>query len=78
MMTNITLYTKNNCPQCMMTKHFFNQHNIQYQEINLDTHPEYTEQLKEKGFFSLPVVVDSKQTIEISGFQPDALKALVS
>ncbi|WP_032823307.1 glutaredoxin domain-containing protein, partial [Oenococcus oeni] len=30
----MTVYTKNNCPQCKATKRWLNEHNIDYQEIN--------------------------------------------
>ena len=51
----ITIYTKNKCPQCMMTKKFFDNKGVTYKELNLDTHPELIPELKEKGIATAPV-----------------------
>lgn len=39
-MSQITLFSKNNCMQCKMTKKFLEQNGADYQEINIDEHPE--------------------------------------
>ena len=39
----ITIYTKNNCVQCKMSKREFDRYNVEYREINIDEHPEITE-----------------------------------
>ncbi len=58
-----------------MTKRFLDQHNVAYQEINLDEQPEFIKHVKELGFSSAPVV--ETDTESFSGFQPSKLKALV-
>ena len=58
-----------------MTKRFLDQHNVAYQEINLDEQPEFIEHVKGLGFSSAPVV--ETDTESFSGFQPSKLKALV-
>ena len=42
----VTVYSKNNCVQCKMTKRFLDSNNIAYREINLDEQPEFIEQVK--------------------------------
>jgi hypothetical protein len=37
----ITIYSKNDCVQCKMTKKFLDQHKVEYNEINLDEQPEF-------------------------------------
>jgi len=32
----VTVYSKNNCVQCKMTKRFLDSNNVAYREINLD------------------------------------------
>ena len=32
----VTVYSKNNCVQCKMTKRFLDSNNVAYHEINLD------------------------------------------
>lgn len=71
----VTVYSKNNCVQCKMTKRFLEQHNVDFKEINLDEQPEYIEHVKSLGFSAAPVVETDSESF--SGFQPAKLKALV-
>lgn len=73
----ITVFSKNNCMQCKMTKRYLEAHNISFEEINIDDHPEKIPWLKKQGFKSLPVVI-KENTEAIVGFSPDRLKALAS
>ena len=70
----VTVYSKNNCVQCKMTKRFLDSNNVAYREINLDEQPEYIEQVKELGFSAAPVI--QTPTEVFSGFQPGKLKQL--
>ena len=70
----VTVYSKNNCVQCKMTKRFLDSNNITYQEINLDEQPEYIEHVKDLGFNEAPVI--ETPTEVFSGFQPGKLKQL--
>ena len=49
----VTVYSKNNCVQCKMTKRFLDSNNVEYKEINLDEQPEYIDQVKELGLVLL-------------------------
>ena len=46
----VTIYSKNNCMQCKMTKRFLSEHNVEFEERNINQHPEYVSYLKDKGF----------------------------
>ena len=70
----VTIYSKNNCVQCKMTKRFLDSNNIAYREINLDEQPEFIEQVKELGFSAAPII--QTPTEVFSGFQPAKLKKL--
>lgn len=72
----ITVYSKNNCVQCKMTKRFLDQHQVSFREINLDEQPEFIQHVKELGFSAAPVI--ETETESFSGFQPSKLKALIS
>ncbi|GAA6237301.1 redoxin NrdH [Apilactobacillus micheneri] len=74
-MEKVTVYSKNNCMQCKMTKRFLGEHNIEFVEKNINEQPEYVDYLKEKGFMSLPVV-EAEGMNAISGFRPDQLSQL--
>lgn len=74
-MSKITLYSKNNCMQCKMTKRYLTEHNISFEEHNVNEQPQYIDYLKNRGFMALPVIdVDGKQAF--SGFRPDALRSI--
>lgn len=75
-MKRITIYTKDNCPQCKMTKRFLAEKNVDYIEKNIDEEPQYVDWLKEQGFQSVPIVTTEDQKVTIVGFRPDQLRSL--
>lgn len=72
----ITLYSKNNCMQCKLTKRFLAEHQVSFNEINIDEQPEAVENLKAAGFRSVPVLKTTDAAIV--GFRPEELRQLVS
>ncbi|AWZ36349.1 NrdH-redoxin [Streptococcus agalactiae] len=74
-MAAITVFSKNNCMQCKMTKKFLNQHGADFEEINIDEKPEKIEYVKNLGFSAAPVI--EAGNVVFSGFQPSKLKELV-
>ncbi|MGT2948706.1 redoxin NrdH [Streptococcus devriesei] len=74
-MAKITVFSKNNCMQCKMTKKFLEQNNIDFQEINIDEQPDKIDYVKSLGFTAAPVI--EAGDIVFSGFQPAKLKALI-
>lgn len=76
----IKVYSKPNCMRCEMTKEFLKQHNVEFEEINVEENEEALEQIKASGWRRLPVVIVMKNnSIEcaFSGFQIDLLDELV-
>ncbi len=73
----ITIYHRNNCPQCRLTMTLFGKHNIPYRSINVDSNSELITQLKSEGFNSVPVVRISEDNAW-SGFQPAKINAYVA
>ncbi|WP_256211000.1 glutaredoxin domain-containing protein, partial [Oenococcus oeni] len=71
----MTVYTKNNCPQCKATNRWLNEHNIDYQEINTTNDQNAINHLKRIGVERLPFVVTDKGNL--TGFQPAVLEKLV-
>lgn len=61
--------------QCKMTKKFLEQNGANFQEINIDEHPEKIEYVKSLGFTAAPVI-ESDQMV-FSGFQPAKLKEII-
>lgn len=76
-MDNVTVYSKNNCMQCKMTKRYLTEHNVDFQEINVSNQPEYVDYLKNLGYQSVPVVM-LDDADPIVGFRPDELKELAN
>ena len=74
-MAAITVFSKNNCMQCKMTKKFLDQHGADFEEINIDKKPEKIEYVKNLGFSAAPVI--EAGNVVFSGFQPSKLKELV-
>lgn len=74
-MAAITVYSKNNCMQCKMTKKFLEQHGADFEEINIDDVPEKIDYVKSLGFTSAPVIEAGE--LVFSGFQPAKLKELL-
>lgn len=74
-MATITVFSKNNCMQCKMTKKFLDQHGADFEEINIDEKPEKIEYVKNLGFSAAPVI--EAGNVVFSGFQPNKLKELV-
>ena len=74
----ITVYTKSNCIQCIMTKKELTKHGLTYKEINIEEQPTAMEELFERNLRSMPVVVvDGDWDEAFGGFQPDRLEGLV-
>ncbi|HIW72374.1 MAG TPA: glutaredoxin-like protein NrdH [Candidatus Levilactobacillus faecigallinarum] len=71
----VTIYSKNNCMQCKMTKRFLTEHNVDFEERNINQNPEYVTYLKEQGFQSLPVV-EAAGHKAFFGFRPDQLQQI--
>ena len=69
-MAKITLFSKNNCMQCKMTKKFLEKEGADFEEINIDEQP-----VKSLGFTAAPVI--EAGDIVFSGFQPAKLKEIL-
>lgn len=77
MSQSVVIYTKNGCMQCRMTKKFLQAHHVNFEEHNINQHPEYLSYLKNQGFQSLPVVLTNNQSA-IIGFRPDQLQEVIA
>jgi glutaredoxin-like protein NrdH len=72
----ITVYTKNSCPQCEMTKRVLNSEGIKFKVINVEEDEHAFTYIKEElGLSSMPVVVVEGQE-PFTGFRPDKLQEL--
>lgn len=74
-MAKITVFSKNNCMQCKMTKKFLEKAEADFEEINIDEQPEQVDYVKSLGFTAAPVI--QAGDVVFSGFQPDKLKEIL-
>ena len=61
MVKNITIFTTNTCAYCVMVKRWLQAKGINYDEVNLDAHPERQKEAYEmSGQLAVPVTVVTK------------------
>lgn len=55
-MADIKIYTSNTCVFCKAAKQYFDENNIEYEEMNVDENPDAVEYLVSKGYRGVPVI----------------------
>ena len=73
----VTVYTKNNCQPCRLTKRELTKVGVEFQEVNLDENPALAAELAAEGFLSAPVVKTSEGA-SWAGFAPAKVRALAA
>lgn len=53
-----TVYTKNNCPNCVQAKNILKVKNVEFKEENVDDDEALKAKLMELGFKSMPQIYD--------------------
>ena len=71
-----TVYTKNNCVQCDMTKRLMDKIGVAYDVVNISEHPAELDRLIEMGYRSAPVVITD--TDSWAGFNPDKIRDMAA
>ena len=71
-----SVYTKDNCVQCDMTKRLMDKIGVEYDTVNISENPEALDKLIELGYRAAPVVITSEESW--AGFQPDKITALAA
>lgn len=72
----IKIYTKNGCPQCVMTKNVLNGEGIEFETVNVEEDESaYDYVVNTLGLRQMPVVEAEGQE-PFTGFHPDKLLAL--
>ena len=69
----VKVYTTNVCPYCIVAKDFLKQHNIEYEEINVqENHEAAKEMIEKSGQMGVPVLdIDGKIII---GFNKEEIE----
>jgi len=64
----ITLYTKNNCPYCKMTKTLLGENGLSFREINIEEIHTAREFLIENGHKTVPQIYFNNEILVEGGF----------
>ncbi|RRC92169.1 glutaredoxin-like protein NrdH [Erysipelotrichaceae bacterium OH741_COT-311] len=75
-MKKIIVYSKSNCMQCNFTKKFLKEHNVDFEERDVETSKDALQEVLSLGFQSLPVIVADGYDA-FTGFRPDMLDQIV-
>ena len=61
----LTIYSKNNCPYCVMAKNYLQSKNINFREINIEQDAEAREFIQGQGLRTVPqIFMDGKIFVE--------------
>ena len=61
----LTIYSKNNCPFCVMAKNYLQSKNINFLEINIEQDQEAREFIQRQGLRTVPqIFMDGKIFVE--------------
>jgi glutaredoxin len=61
----ITIYSKNNCPFCVMAKNYLQSKNINFREVNIEQDQEAREFIQAQGLRTVPqIFMDGKIFVE--------------
>lgn len=76
-MKNVTVYTTNSCPFCVMVKNFLNAQNIPFKEVNVEENPQLMYELVNKtGQMGVPQTeIDGEWVV---GFDPNSIMRALS
>lgn len=72
----VTVYTKEVCPQCDMTKKQLDRYGIRYEEVPLESVPDKLEEFKAQGYLAAPIVTTDVKIW--SGFRLEKIKSLAN
>lgn len=79
-MVKVKIYSTPTCPYCHLAKEFFDEHKVEYTDINVAKDRKAAEEMVEKtDQMSVPVIIvekDGKENIVI-GFDKDKLSKLL-
>ncbi|GIN88428.1 NrdH-redoxin [Heyndrickxia sporothermodurans] len=75
-MSKVTVYTKNGCPQCEMTKVVLNNEGIKFETFNVEEDEKAFDYVVNTLELRQMPVVEVEGQEPFTGFQPDKLKSL--
>ena len=59
----LTVYSKNNCPNCVRAKSLLESRGVNYTEVNIETDPDARQMLLDKGLRSVPQIFHGSELL---------------
>ncbi|AQS56222.1 MAG: glutaredoxin family protein [Novibacillus thermophilus] len=75
-MHKVIVYSRPHCIECNVLKKFLKDYQIEYENRNCSTNPEYLEEVKKMGFLGVPVTVVDGEAVQ--GLQPEKILELLN
>ncbi len=75
-MEKIRVFSSDTCPYCTAVKGFLAENNIEFEEANVSTDVEARNELIQKGYRGVPVIIIGDE--EVVGFDQPRLKELLN
>lgn len=75
-MEKVLVYTSDTCPYCVAAKEFLSENNVEFEERNVTSSEAARNELIEKGYRGVPVIVVGEE--EIVGFDKNKLTSLLA
>ncbi len=75
-MEKVQVYSSDTCPYCTAVKNYLSENNVEFVEKNVSTDSEARNELIQKGYRGVPVIVIGEE--EVVGFDQAKLKALLN
>lgn len=73
--SNVTVYSKPNCPQCEMTKKELTRQGVEFKTVDMSKDEDARNKVVDMGIRAAPVVFAGEEVW--SGFRPDLISNLV-
>jgi len=74
-MEKVVVYSSDTCPYCVAAKDFLTENNVEFEEKNVTTDTEARNELIEKGYRGVPVIIVGEE--QIVGFDKERLTSLL-
>lgn len=74
-MEKVTVYSSDTCPYCVLAKNYLNENNIEFEEKNVGTDPVAKQELQERGYRNIPLIVIGDE--EVLGFDQERIAGLL-
>lgn len=72
----VTVWTKSDCRQCVMTKKLMARKGVDFVEADLEADAEQLQKFKDAGLMQAPIVVLGNDGRKWAGFRPDLIEEL--